>query len=139
MRILGIDFGDTRTGLALSDPTGFLASAIGTITCTDMTQLAAQIAGKCRELQAEKIVLGYPKNINGTIGPRAEKSAALAKLLGDLTGLEVVLWDERYTSVSAMQYMNQSGTKRKKKKGLIDTLSAAIILQGYLDMIANTR
>lgn len=139
MRILGIDYGDARTGLALSDPTGFLASAIGTITNPVMEEVAREIAATCQQQQVGKIVLGYPKNINGTLGPRAEKTALFAKMLTELTGLEVILWDERYTSVSAMQYMNQSGTKRKKKKALIDTMSAAIILQGYLDMLANTR
>lgn len=133
MKILGIDLGDTRTGLAVSDPTGFLATPIGTITETSLKETAKQIAQKVTELKIDKIVLGLPKNMNGTLGARAEKSERFAETLRELTGLEVILFDERCTTMNAHQILNLSDTRGKKRKSAIDTLSAAIILQNYLD------
>jgi putative Holliday junction resolvase len=133
MRILGVDLGDARTGLALSDPTGFLASAVGTVREHALERVANAVAKAAKEHGAEKIVVGYPKNMNGTEGPRAEKTSEFARLLREVSGLEVILWDERYSTLSATRYMNETNTRGQKRKDNIDSLSAQIILQSYLD------
>lgn len=139
MRIIGIDLGDSRTGLAISDPTGFIASPAGTISETSFKEIARLIAEKAYELKVEKFVLGYPKNMNGTIGVRAEKTERFAKLLNELTGLEVILFDERCTTMTAHQIFNVTDTRGKKRKKAVDTLSASIILQNYLDSQRNLK
>ena len=133
MRILGIDYGDTRTGLAISDISGYLASPAGTINETSQKLAAKKVSEEAKNLKAEKIVLGMPRNMNGTYGERAEKTKTFAEILRELTGLEVILIDERLTTVSATNILNKTDTKGKKRKGVIDTLSACIILQSYLD------
>ena len=134
MRILGIDFGDARVGLALSDPTEFLASGIGTVKVTGIGSAVEQVANKIQEVKAEKIVCGLPVNMNGTEGERALRVREFAKRLSEKTGLEVEFIDERRTTVMAHSFMNETGTHGKKRKESVDTLSAQIILQTYLDM-----
>lgn len=132
-KILSVDFGDKRTGLAASDISGFLASPIGTIEESSMKKVADLVSQKAAELKAEKIVIGLPKNMNGTLGERAEKTTKFSLMVKELSGLEVVLWDERNTTVSAHKIFNETNVRGEKRKKSVDTLSATILLQSYLD------
>ncbi len=136
-RILGVDYGDARTGLAVSDLSGTLASGIGTVKATGMRKTAELVAEAAKKNEATHIVLGLPVNMNGTEGPRAEKARAFAEMLTGLTGLEVTLFDERLTTSAAHRIMNLTDTRGAKRKGNVDTLSAEIILQDYLDSKRN--
>ena len=131
--ILGVDFGDSRTGYATSDALGFSAHTFEVYPEKNMNKVAQYTAELAQRLGAEKIVLGFPKNMNGTIGERGKKTKAFAKIVRELTGLEVVLWDERLTTVSAHNLMNQTNVRGKKRKDTVDKIAAAYILQGYLD------
>ena len=131
--ILGVDFGDSRTGYATSDSLGFAAHTLETYNEKNMNKVAQHTAELAKNLNAEKIVLGFPKNMNGTIGERGKKTKAFAKLLRELTALEVILWDERLTTVSAHNLMNETNVRGKKRKDSVDKIAAAYILQGYLD------
>ena len=132
MRILGIDYGDARAGLALSDPLGWTAKPLPHLKGGNPKKLVTELQGVIRENGVERIVLGFPKNMNGTIGPRGELTKELAALIEEKTGLKVVLWDERLTTVSATQIMNQTNVRGKKRKEQIDSLSAVLILETYL-------
>lgn len=131
--VLGVDFGDTRTGYAVSDALGFSANTLETYSEKNMQKVAQHTAQLAKDLSAEKIVLGFPKNMNGTIGERGKKTKAFAKILRQLTGLEVILWDERLTTVSAHSLMNETNIRGKKRKESVDRIAAAFILQAYLD------
>lgn len=133
MIILGIDLGLARTGVAASDPTGFLASPVGTVTETDADALLNKIASIAAERRAEKFVVGHPRNMDGTRGDSARRSEEFAQSLTEKTGLPAELWDERLTTVSAIQIMNQSNTRGKKRKAVVDTVAATVLLQEYLD------
>ena len=133
MRILGVDYGDKRTGIALSDPSETLASGLGQFTATGLKESAREIARYAQENGAGLIVLGLPINMNGTEGPRAEKTRALVGLIGKFIDTPIVLFDERQTTVLANTYLNSTQIKKGRRKGLIDTVSAQIILQNYLD------
>lgn len=139
MRILGVDFGDARTGYALSDPTGFLAGGIGTEKVSGIKQAVEITCHKAREHGAEKIVIGLPINMNGTEGERAARVRRFAEMVEEASGLPVELCDERRTTVMAAGYMSETGTFGKKRKQAIDTLSAQIILQTYLDKQKNCK
>lgn len=132
MKILGVDFGDSRTGLAICDKSEFLASPVCVVQEKDFDKCAASVAECAKEQKAELIVVGYPKNMNNTVGERAEKCMAFAKLLSELTGLETVMWDERCTTVSAHMYLNTTNTRGKKRKAVVDAVAATIILESYL-------
>lgn len=135
-RILAVDFGDTRTGLAVSDESRFLASGIGYISPGGIEKTAAAVADEARKLGATAVVVGHPLNMNGTEGPRAARAAEFAELLrGHLDGVEVALFDERMTTMAAARYLNETNLRGKKRKGVIDTLSAQIILQNFLDSL----
>ncbi|MBC8536987.1 Holliday junction resolvase RuvX [Feifania hominis] len=135
-RVMGVDFGDVRTGIALSDPSGFLASTLCTITETDMKKVAAQVAALAAQHAVSAIVIGYPKNMNNTLGPRVEKTLAFRDELAGLTGCELVLRDERCTTISATRQLNDTNTRGKKRKAVLDAVAATIILQDYLDSMA---
>lgn len=136
-RILSVDFGDTRTGLAISDELRFLASGIGYISPGGIEKTAAAVAEEVKKLGVTAVVVGHPLNMNGTEGPRAARAAEFADLLrGRLDGVEVVLFDERMTTMAAARYLNETNSRGKKRKGVIDTLSAQIILQNFLDSLA---
>lgn len=136
MRILGIDYGDSRIGLAVSDPFGWTAQGITTVNLKNGFKAALEeILKVVEEYKVEKIVVGMPKNMNGTIGPRGEKTEEFIKTLVEKTGLSIVKWDERLTTVAANRTMHELGTKTSKKKGLVDKIAAVYILQGYLDSI----
>ncbi|MBQ6266726.1 MAG: Holliday junction resolvase RuvX [Clostridia bacterium] len=133
MIILAVDYGDVRTGLAVCDPTETLASPVCSITQRDPARLAQEIAAVAAEHAAQLLVVGLPKNMDGSEGARAEKCIAFATLLQELTGLPTQLQDERLTTVSAHQALNQTNTRGKKRKAVIDQVSAVMILQDYLD------
>ncbi len=132
MKILAVDHGEARTGLAICDPGELLATPLGTIRQWDPQKLAAQIAQTAREHQARRIVVGLPLNMDGSAGPRAGACRDFAALLEQETGLPVTLWDERSTTVTAARYLNATDTRGKKRKAALDPLSAAIILESYL-------
>ena len=132
MRIMAIDYGDAHTGVAVSDPTGLLAGFTATVTAYRPEAVAEQIAALAREHGAEELVLGHPLNMDGSRGPRAEKAEAMAELLRTVTGLPVVLWDERRTTIDAHQILFNAGKNAKKRKKTVDAVAASLILEGYL-------
>lgn len=132
-RILGVDFGDARTGVALSDISGFLASGVGTIKSTSFLKTAEEVVKIAKEKDVSLIVLGHPINMNGTLGPRSEKAQAFAKHLQEISGIEVVLQDERLSTANAHTMLNLTNTRGEKRKSIIDEMSACLILQSYLD------
>ena len=132
MRILAIDYGDRRIGLAVSDESAAICGEAFTIEEWDMENAARRIAGEARLRRAWTLVLGLPKNMDGTEGPRAEKSRAFAELLRRESGLPVVLWDERRSSVEAHNILRANGKREKKHKKTVDAVAAALILEGYL-------
>lgn len=134
-RMLGIDYGDARTGLALSDESKTLASPAGTIKETDPEKIMEKAVAFALENNCTEIIIGLPLNMNGTRGPRAEKVIDFAYKLEMKSGISVYFWDERLTTVGAATYMNATDFKGKKRKNNIDTASACLILQGYLDYI----
>ena len=137
MRIMGVDFGEVRMGLALSDPTGFLAGGIGTFKVTGIKNAVEIVCGKAKENDVSLVVIGLPKNMNGTEGDRAARSRRFAAMIEEASGLPTELCDERRTTILAAGYMSETGTFGKKRKDSIDTLSAQIILQTYLDKKKN--
>ena len=132
MRIMAIDYGDAHTGIAISDPTGFLAGFTTTIDAYRPEVVAERVAALAKEHGVEELVLGYPKNMDGSLGPRAEKAEAMAELLKATTSLPVVLWDERRTTIDAHQILFNSGKNAKKRKKTVDAVAASLILEGYL-------
>lgn len=134
-RLLGVDFGDTRTGLAVSDPSRLLASGIGTLRPGGMEKTAEAVAKVAAEQGAAAVVVGLPKNMDGTEGFRAERCREFGEKLAALTGLPVAMLDERLTTVSASRYLNETNTRGAARKDVIDTLSAQIILQNALDRL----
>ncbi|MBR3996272.1 MAG: Holliday junction resolvase RuvX [Clostridia bacterium] len=133
MRVLGIDFGEARMGIAVSDPTGFLASGIGTVKVTGFRSAVEAAVKAAKDNNAELIVVGLPVNMDGSCGERAEKCRSFAKEVAEKSGIKTEMYDERRTTILAAGFMNETGTYGKKRKDAIDTLSAQIILQSYLD------
>ena len=134
MRVLGIDYGDSRIGVAVSDPMGWTAQGLETVKCKDSLRKAIErIMEIIRQYEIKDIVIGYPLNMNGTAGPRTERTEAFIKKLLELGDFNIVKWDERLTTVSAHRAMNELGVKASNKKNIVDTMSAVFILQGYLD------
>lgn len=137
-RILGVDFGDTRTGLAVSDASRFLASGIGYVSPGGIQKTADKVAEVAREQKVSAIVVGLPKNMDGSEGFRAERCREFAGLLREqLEDIPIAMIDERMTTMSASRYLNETNTRGQKRKGVIDTLSAQIILQNALDRLKN--
>lgn len=132
MRIMAIDYGDRRIGLAVSDESAVLCGEAFTLEEWDMAKAAARIAGEAARRGVGLFVLGLPKNMNGTEGPRAEKSRSFAELLKVESGLPVALWDERRSSVEAHGILRANGKREKKHKKTVDAVAAALILEGYL-------
>ena len=135
MRIMAVDYGDARTGIAVSDAMGIMPGDAFIITERSPERIAQKIAGEAKARAVGRIVLGYPKNMNGTLGPRAEKTERLSLLLRDGHGLDVVLWDERRTTVDAERILSDAGIYGKKRKGKLDAVAATLILEGYLGSI----
>lgn len=132
MRIMAIDYGDARTGVAISDLTGTLAGEAFVIAEWNEQRAAEKIAQAARERGAERIVVGLPKNMDGTLGDRAEKCTQLARTLEELTGLPVTLWDERRTTVDAHRILHDNGRREKKHRKNVDAVAATLILEAYL-------
>lgn len=133
MKILAVDLGKARTGLAISDVGERLASPVGTLTEYNEERLLSKIVDISKEQRAEMIVVGHPKNMDGTRGESARRAEDVAAKLESLTGLPTRLWDERMTTVSAIGYLNQTDVRGKKRKQVVDTVAATIILQDFLD------
>ena len=133
MMILSVDLGDSRTGVAVCDKLEMLASPVTVIHEKYIPHVLSAVSAIASERQVERIVVGYPKNMDATIGARAEKCASFAKSLEELTNIPVVLWDERLTTVSAHAALNETKTFGKKRKAIIDSVAAVMILQSYLD------
>ncbi|MDO4315755.1 MAG: Holliday junction resolvase RuvX, partial [Oscillospiraceae bacterium] len=126
------DYGDAHTGIAISDPTGFLAGFTTVIDAYRPEAVAERVAALAREHGVEELVLGHPINMDGTRGPRSEKARSMAELLRETTSLPVVLWDERRTTIDAHQILMGSGKNAKKRKKVVDAVAASLILEGYL-------
>lgn len=138
MRIMGLDYGSKTVGVAVCDPLGITAQTVETITRKEenkLRQTLARIETLAKEYEIERIVLGYPKNMNNTIGERAKKSEELKAAIERRTGLPVILWDERLTTVAAERVLIESGVRREHRKESVDQIAAAMILQGYLDSL----
>ena len=136
MRIMGLDYGTKTVGVAISDALGLTAQGIETITRKEENKLrktCARIEALIKEYEVEKIVLGFPKHMNNDIGERAEKSLEFKEMLERRTGLPVVMWDERLTTVEADRTMMETGIRRENRKEYVDMIAAVFILQGYLD------
>ena len=136
MRIMGLDYGSKTVGVAISDPLGITAQGIEIIRRekeTKLRQTLARIEALIKEYQVESIVLGFPKNMNNTIGDRAEKSLAFKEMLEKRTGLDVVMWDERLTTVEANRTLMEGKGRREDRSKYVDVLAAVYILQGDLD------
>ena len=132
MRIMAIDYGDARTGLAVSDPTGSIVGDAWTMEEWNAERAAGRIADEAKKRSVERLVLGLPKNMDGSEGPRAEKSRTFKTLLESVTGLPVTLWDERRSSVEAHAILHAVGKKEKAHRKTVDAVAARLILEGYL-------
>ena len=132
MRIMAIDYGDAHTGIAISDLTGFLAGYTTTIHSRRPEQVLDAVGELIRAYGVTELVLGYPKNMDGTLGPRAEKAERFAAALQERFQLEVHLWDERRTTIDAHNILASAGKNAKKRKKTVDAVAAALILEGYL-------
>ena len=134
-RIMSVDFGDTRTGLALSDVGRYLASGIGYVSPGGIIKTADKVAEMARENKASAIIVGLPKNMDGSEGFRADRAKEFAELLRERVELPVAMFDERMTTMAASRFLNETNTRGAKRKGVVDTLSAQIILQNVLDRL----
>lgn len=142
MRIMGLDFGSKTVGVAVSDPLLVTAQSVETITRKSenkLRQTLARIEELVAEYQVEKIILGLPKNMNGTEGERVEKTKEFQEMLFRRTGIPIELWDERLTTVAADRIMMESGIRREHRKEYVDAIAASFILQGYLDYLKSEQ
>ena len=135
MRAMAIDYGDRRIGLAVSDPLGILAGEAWTLEEWDMERAAARIAEEAKARGVDTLVLGLPKNMDGTEGPRAEKSRAFRELLMQASGLPVILWDERRSSIEAHAILHAGGKREKQHRKTVDAVAASLILEGWLGSV----
>lgn len=135
MRIVGIDYGDARIGIAISDPFGWTAQPLDTIKWKNNIAYPVEVIKSLIEkYNVEKVVVGYPRNMNGTVGQRAVKTDEFIECLArKAEGLEIIKWDERLSTVAANRILNETGVKSTRKKKTIDRIAATYILQGYLD------
>lgn len=138
MRVMGLDYGSKTVGVAISDPLGITAQGIETIhrkAENKLRQTLARIEALAKEYEVDRLVLGFPKNMNNTIGDRAEKSLEFKEMLERRTGLPVIMWDERLTTVEAERTLMESKVRREDRKKYVDKIAAVFILQGYLDSV----
>ena len=138
VKMLGVDYGEARTGLAHSDALGLYAVGMGNIKSYNMEKAAADIAAKAAEIGAELIVIGKPVNMKGTMGEKVEKVTHLGELIATHTDIPIDFYDERMTTMSAHKILQESGIRAKNRKQIIDSLAAELILQGYMDRKRNT-
>ena len=139
MRLMGLDYGSKTVGVAISDPLGITAQGIETIQRKEENKLRktlARIEELAKEYEVEKIILGFPKNMNNTVGERGEKTLEFKEMLERRTGLSVIMWDERLTTVEAERTLIESNVRRENRKQYIDKIAAVFILQGYLDSLS---
>ena len=132
MRIMAIDYGDAHTGIAISDPTGFMAGTTTTIHSRKADVVLEELDKLVKQYQVEELVMGFPKNMDGTEGPRADLYREFAARVEEVTGLKPILWDERRTTIDAHRILFESGQNAKKRKKTVDSVAAALILEGYL-------
>ena len=133
MRVMAIDYGDAHTGVALSDPTGLLAGTVTTIHSRKAEVVLEELVRLIRENRVEELVMGFPRNMDGTEGPRAQLYREFAAELEKLAGMKVVLWDERRTTVDAHRILFEAGKNAKKRKKTVDAVAASLMLEGYLN------
>ncbi len=133
MRVMAIDYGDAHTGVALSDPTGLLTGVTRTIHSRNPRVVLDELVRLIGEYQAEELVMGFPRNMDGTEGPRAQLYRDFARQLEEASGKTVTLWDERRTTVDAHRILLEAGQNAKKRKKTVDAVAASLILEGYLD------
>ncbi len=136
MKILGLDPGSRRVGVAVSDDLGMTASGLTTLTWTNFEKLLNGIQDLCRQYKVEKIVVGLPMRMDGTLGPEAKKVLTLVEALKEKLKLEVVTWDERFSTVAVERVLIEADLSRKKRKKVRDKVAATYILQGYLDSLS---
>lgn len=136
MRILGLDVGQKTIGVAVSDPLGFTAQGLTTIRRTNKEKDIEEIKKFCDEYNVEVIVIGLPKNMNGTIGSSGEIVMAFGEIIKEQLNIEIKYWDERLTTVAAHKAMLEADLSRNKRKKIVDKIASTYILQGYLDMIS---
>lgn len=132
MIVMSVDLGKARTGIAVSDPSGQFAFPKDVITEYNSHQLVEKICQKAKDYSAECIVVGYPKNMDGTLGIRAQECAEIAEQIEEKSGKKTILWDERCTTVTAHNYLNMNNVRGKKRKQTVDAVAAVIILEDYL-------
>ena len=132
MRIMAIDYGDAHTGVAISDPTGFMAGTTTTIHSRKAEVVLEELAKIVEQYKVEELVMGFPRNMDGSEGPRADLYREFAHKVEEATGLKPVLWDERRTTIDAHRILFESGQNAKKRKKTVDAVAAALILEGYL-------
>lgn len=137
MRILGIDYGDARVGVAVSDLLGMMANGVGTIQNKSKKYLMSELGAVIDEYKPEKIVIGLPKNMDGSEGFRVDATHEFANALKKIYDGDIVFWDERLSSMGAKRFLNETNTRGKKRKNVLDTVAACIILEGYLNSQKN--
>ncbi len=133
MRVMAIDYGDAHTGVAISDPTGFLTGTTTTINSWRQEVVVDKLARLIEEHRPDEVVLGFPKNMDGTDGKKADLYRELAAALEEVTGTRVILWDERRTTIDAHQILLNQGKDGRKRKKIVDSVAASLILENYLD------
>ncbi len=133
MRVMAIDYGDAHTGVALSDPTGFLVGTTVTIDSWRQEVVVDRLAELIEEHRPEEVVLGFPKNMDGTDGRKADRYRELAARLEEAAGMKVILWDERRTTIDAHHILFNQGKDGRKRKKMVDAVAASLILENYLD------
>ena len=139
MRVMAIDYGDARTGIAISDALGMLTGTTTVIHSWNPEKTVQEIARLTRENGVERIVMGFPRNMDGSEGPRAELYRAFAAQVAQTAGMEPVLWDERRTTIEAHQILNAGNYHGKKRKNTVDAVAASLILEGYLSFLASQK
>lgn len=139
MRILGLDVGQKTIGVAISDPLGFTAQGITTIRRSNKQKDMDEVKSICKEYSVETIVIGLPKNMNGSIGFAGEKIIEFSEMLKDQVDIKIEFWDERLTTVAAHRAMLEADMSRSKRKKIVDKIAATYILQGYLDRLSNLK
>ncbi|XOQ43399.1 MAG: Putative pre-16S rRNA nuclease [Clostridium sp.] len=139
MKILAVDLGKARTGLAICDEDEVLASPVRVISERNWDRLTSMIVQEAKTLSAKQIVVGLPRNMDGSEGESAQNARAFAEQLKALTSISIVLWDERGTTIIAHEYLNDTDTRGKKRKAVIDAVAATVILQDYLSFRKNTQ
>ncbi len=137
MKIMAVDYGDARTGLAACDRTEFLSSPLGVIHETDFERTLEKVAIAVKEYDIQMVVVGHPLNMDGSCGEQAKKCAVFAQRLGQIAAVPVVLWDERNTTVSAQRFLNETNVRGKKRKEIVDEVAACVLLENYLSYRKN--